>query len=438
MERPTRRQVLRAGGALVAATAGCTGRRGTTPRDEGSSSPPPDTPSDAPTETPTGTPTEPDAEHVAWRLQVDDAVEVAPAANDGTAYVGTADGTLYALDGADGREHWTVRADDPVQSVTVADGLVLAVFGTPELGDDHEVVALAEDGTERWRFMPGEWWLTVVGARGGTVYVATGDDAIASDGETLYALDRASGDVRWSAEVGDPGGGLVTDRAVYVPTYGRLYAYDHDGTRRWVHDDLDYGYRTLTVTGDTVALVTDTEDGGRVALGLAADDGSERWRLDDWLVTSLREVDGDLYAGGEHVAALDPATGERRWESGAGGSIYDAPVVDGTLYASGPPVAAVATDGGTVQWTAEPDVYLADPMAVIDGTVYVHASATRDDRNRHILGLGAAAGTERWRFVAEQPLEDPVVVGDAAQGAGGRSGGRLVAGSAGGVVYGFE
>ncbi|PSP75597.1 hypothetical protein BRC81_14505 [Halobacteriales archaeon QS_1_68_20] len=434
MDRPTRRRVLRVG-ALAAATAGCVARRGTTPTEESTGTPPgatPDTSTETPTETSSETPTDHASEHVAWRRPVDGAVDVVPAVQGGTAFVGTDEGTLHALSGGDGTERWSAGFDAPTRSVTAVDGLVLVVVGTHELGNDHEVFALAPDGTERWRFAPGEWWLTVVGVHGETVYVATGDDAIGSEGETLYALDRASGEVRWSAEVGDPGGGLVTDRAVYVPTYDRLYAYDHDDTRRWDREGIDYGYRTLVVVGDTVALVIRTDDGQRAAVGLATADGSERWRLDDWFVTSLRAVDGDLYAGGEHVAALNPATGERRWESSAGGSIYDAPVVDGTLYSGGQSIAAVATGDGTVRWTAEPDVYLVDPVAVLDGTVYAHGSATEDDRNRHLLGFGADGGSHRWTVATEQPLEDPVVVGES----GGD--GPLVAGSGGGVVYGFE
>jgi outer membrane protein assembly factor BamB len=263
MERPTRRRLLTVGGGLAAALAGCTGRRDVS---DGSPGTPTDSPSRTPTDgstpTPTDSPTPGAGEHVAWRRSVEGSVDVAPAAAAGVAYVGTAEGTVHALAGDDGTERWSVSVADPVRGVVATGDDVFAVVGTTGLGDDHQVVALgADDGTERWRFAPDEWWLTVVGARGGTVYVATGDDALAPDGQTLYAVDRGDGTARWSGEVGDPVDGLVTDEAVYVPTYGRLYAFDHDGDVRWSHEGVDYASRTLVTVGDAVAFVVRTEGG---------------------------------------------------------------------------------------------------------------------------------------------------------------------------------
>jgi len=302
MERPTRRRLLTVGSGLAAALAGCTGRRDAsdgppgTPTDTRSR-----TPTDGSTPTPTDSPTPGAGEHVAWRRSVEGSVDVAPAAAGGVAYVGTAEGTVHALAGDDGTERWRVSVEDPVRSVVATGDDVFAVVGTTGLGDDHQVVALGtDDGTERWRFAPDEWWLTVVGARGGTVYVATGDDALAPDGQTLFAVDRGDGTAHWSGEVGDPVDGLVTDEAVYVPTYGRLYAFDHGGDVRWSHEGVDYASRTLATDGDAVAFVVRTDGGERAAVGLSAADGSQRWR-----VAAGAAIEPPVVAGGRPVAGTE-------------------------------------------------------------------------------------------------------------------------------------
>lgn len=426
MDDPDRRALLSGVGVLAASLAGCATRSGvdgtvTTTRSRAADTAT-DQPADTDTVEPSATPTH---EAVRWRHTVGSPVRTVAAADD-RAYVGTED-HIVAIRADDGDARWAVETDDPVQDIVVERDRVFAVVGSYALGSEHTLVGLAAgDGTERWRRTPTNWWLELLGVRDGTVYAATTDDALGPDGQALYALSAAEGRVRWEADVGDTYGGLLTDRAVYVPAYGRLYAVGHGGDPLWTRD-LTCNANSMSVVGDTVAFSGETDSSRYVGFGLAACDGTTRWTVDDRYVNSTRAGDGVVYVGGEHVLALDPASGREHWRDETGGSLYDTPLSNGTLYATREEVRALSTADGSVRWTSALDLYLPDAVALLDGTVYVHASRSRDDRNRHLAAVDDADGTERWRFVASAPLTDPVVVG-----------GRLVAGSEAGAVYGFE
>ena len=446
MEQTSRRRLLLSTGAALAALAGCVVRSAPTETPGGKStagptSTPTQTPPDEP-ETSTGTPetstetptdttdtttAEPNLDGVAWQETIDGTVSETTAGTE-RAFVATEGGDVHTVGPAGNRERLT-GVDGPVQQLEAIGEHVFVVYGSNDLFSNHVVRAVdAASGSTRWEFTPEQWWLTVLGTHDGTVYVATSDDAISPGGQTLFALAVADGSERWSGEVGDNSGGLVTPKTVYVPTYQRLYAYDHDGTERWTRELTDYGFRTLTVVGDLVAFAG-TVDGGRQqsAFGLSTADGSTRWEVSGWYVTSLRTHDGRLFVGGKHVAEIDPASGETRWQFDDGGSIYDTPFVDDTLFTSGPSIEAVSLSDGSVRWSYEHDLHLAAPVAAIDDTLYVHGSNTRDDRNREVIALALADGSERYHATTDSSLDELLQVDD-----------RMVAASTGGYVYGFE
>lgn len=338
-----------------------------------------------------------------WRWALGSAVTHPPAARGGTAFAGTESGTVHAVSVDDGRERWSADVGRTVQArPVVADGAVFVVSGGSEIGASHEVRALeAESGRERWRFVPESKWLDPLGARDGTLYVGTTDDAVSGEGETLYALATDPGTRRWSAEIGDPMGGVVTDDVVYVPSYGRLYAYDAtDGTLRWTRETTDYSYRTLAVTDGRVVFVAEVEGsrGGIVALDTAT--GERAWSFDGWLATSTTLADGVLYAGGEHVAAFDPVTGERRWQADEAGFVPRVPVQGGVLYAGGDGVRAHAVEDGTVRWswTPDPAVQGATPAGLVEDALLVDSYGDGEPRNRYKFAVDVDTGEGRWAF----------------------------------------
>lgn len=415
--RSRRHHLRRLAGVAALGLAGCVGTddAGTaTPTTSGGSSP---------GLTPTSTPGT-----VVWQRSLDGEVAHEFAMVDGTVVVGDT-GAVYGLDAADGSVRWRVDTGEPAAGApVVADGTAYVVTGSSGLGAAQTLRAInVNGGEERWTFEAGGWWLDALDARDSTVYVGTADDAIADTGQTLYALD-GEGNERWSGEIGDPSDGVATGETVTVGCWQSVYAFGAGGDHRWTNKGPEYQYDTLVATPAAVAYVgTGEAPTDRTLYVLEADTGEERWTASGWFVTSTRRHDGTLFAGGERVAAFDPATGTRKWETAdPGGSIYDAPVVDAGIVASGETVAAYDLAEGTTSWRFTPESYLPRATTATGGTVLVRASHSREDRDRLLHGVDADGGSERWTFEADAPLTEPVVAS-----------GRAVAGSEDGTVYGF-
>lgn len=395
---PSRRSHLRACvTAGVAGLAGCIDGDGTT----GAAGDGETAAGNGETRTPTPGPGE-----IIWRRSLPGAVESEPVLDGERLFAGSDDGTVTALSRDDGSVQWEYAAGNGVQGrPAVVEDLLLVVSGGVGLGDDHTVHALeAATGDERWTFAPEEWWLDVLGASEGTAFVATTDDAVADAGQTLYALSLADGSTRWSVEVGDNRGGLVTDDRVYVPSMATVRAVDRDGSRAWTYEGGEYQYETLAVAGDTVAFVTADDPREPRVRGFDPATGDERWTFDDWRAHTTRAVGDRLFVGGARVAELDPATGETEWVADQQAALYDAPVEDDTLYTVGESVAAIDTGDGSKRWETSIEAHLASPAGLAAGRLVVRKSASRDDRNRHVLAFDRTSGERQWEFAADSEL----------------------------------
>jgi outer membrane protein assembly factor BamB len=163
----------------------------------------------------------------------------------------TGDSTIRALDRSDGEARWTYDDAEGLDGATVLDGRVYTDGGT--------VVALAGDGTERWRY-----------AAGGTVRV-TGADAVfgidratlPSDTSDLFAVDE--GEQRWRREV-------PTDRFHLVGIRDDCPLGRSEGTL-YVLDPATGDVRTMVELGAAVSGPSSV--GGR----LVAADGSRVYGL---------------------------------------------------------------------------------------------------------------------------------------------------------------
>ncbi len=118
-----------------------------------------------------------------WRFKTNDRVVSSPAIGpDGTIYIGSLDGRLYAVK-PDGQEKWRFHTEGPIYSspAVAADGVVY--IGS----DDGSLYAVTPDGTQRWRFKTnGEVRSSPVIGPTGTIYVASRDG-------TLYAIRGEAG-----------------------------------------------------------------------------------------------------------------------------------------------------------------------------------------------------------------------------------------------------
>jgi outer membrane protein assembly factor BamB len=177
-------------------------------------------------------PTKPDAE--AWSFATRDHIYGSAAiATDGTVYIGSADGTLYALN-PDGTQKWAFDTLDPIRSSPAIDGEGNVYFGA----GDGRLYCLAPDGTRRWSYdtsqtdrndLNGSPALgldgVVIGGEAGTIFfvpydfcpshaddprcvVAPGED-IPADGTFLYRFSAGGDSVLDSTEAVGPLDALV-------------------------------------------------------------------------------------------------------------------------------------------------------------------------------------------------------------------------------------
>jgi outer membrane protein assembly factor BamB len=366
-------------------------------------------------------------------------VEHDPTVAGETVYAGTEAGGLHALGAADGDQRWQVDLGERAAGSPVHAGdRVAVVVGTTELHADQRVLAFDEGGKRRWAFAPESWWLTVHGADDRAVYVGTNDDVIETGGQTLYALDRVSGDERWRVEIGDSYRSAFTDDTIATTSYGRLYAIDrNDGTERWSVDIEDVG--ALRATDGTVFVQTGHGSDGAVrAYDIRT--GEERWQFGEWSVGSLTLADG-LYAGGGQLGRLALDTGEPRWRVEGPSFVPQSPVVEERIVADGDAVAAYATDDGTEAWTARPErttpsrthgpgdepvPEILVPETVAGGAGFVRGAGNAASQHR-AYAYALDSGEERWQFDTGGAL-----TGFASDGE------RAYAGSANGRVHAFR
>ncbi len=210
-------------------------------------------------------------------------------------YVGSADGNLYSLSAADGKEQWKFRTDCIIRSTPAVDEA--SVY----FGDMNGKLFCLDkrSGTKRWSF------------------VTIGDTL----NNEQYGFDR-------KALISSP---TVSGENVFVGSRdGYLYAVDKiTGTERWKFD-YTVSWVLSTVAVKKNILVTGTSD-GRFVHALDARTGKELWRFmtqatvwaSPFISGNDRVVipsnDGNLYC-------LELADGEEVWRKKIGPQIFSSAV----------------------------------------------------------------------------------------------------------------
>ena len=175
-----------------------------------------------------------DPSHITkWSKTYADGTTSSPTiAADGTVYVHTGDGYLYAYL-TDGTQKW--RASVPGISYSSPS---VASDGTIYIGsDDHNVYALSPiDGSVKWKFNAGaEVYSSVAIATDGTLYVGTLSTqffAISPTGGQVWVF-QAGGNVSSSAAI-------APDGTIYFGCYdGKLYALNPNSTLKWTYTTGD-------------------------------------------------------------------------------------------------------------------------------------------------------------------------------------------------------
>jgi outer membrane protein assembly factor BamB len=250
-------------------------------------------------------------------------------AEDGTIYFPTWGGYdyFYALN-PNGTVKWKFTGvGSSISSPTIGDD------GTIYIGsDNHNIFALNPNGTEKWRYTTG----FLVGAspaigEDGTIYVGSQDGY-------LYAL-YPNGTLRWRYNTGERIRGdasIGIDGTIYVPSFNSYFyaLYPNNGTLKWK------GYTGDSIAAKGVALASDgTIYVGTELLRAYYPNGTLKWSYDFhagmWGTVPAISGDGTIFiSGGRYLTAVNPNATEK-WRCPINGEYdYSSPCIgaDGTVY----------------------------------------------------------------------------------------------------------
>ena len=165
-----------------------------------------------------------------WSISLGNAIFSSPAiGTDGTIYVGSSDGGLYAVN-PDGTIRWTFKTNASVLSSPA-----VGSDGTIYVGsDDRKFYAVNPDGSQKWFFAQASQAISSSPAisSSGTLYVGSEDSklyAVTSDGNTATGQWPffANGPITASPAV-------FSDGTIYFGTeFGKLYAITSTGEKKW-------------------------------------------------------------------------------------------------------------------------------------------------------------------------------------------------------------
>jgi outer membrane protein assembly factor BamB len=314
-----------------------------------------------------------------WTFQTGKGIFSTPViGGDGTVYVGSADRTFYALDGATGQPRWSHLTGEIIDSSALLDDLGRVYVGS---GDGNLYAWDAASGAPVWTFTadpPSETGAFINWFEGNVAIGSDGTLYVPNDNFLTYALDRETREVEWAFETADQTWSLPA----FDATTGRLFMGNN--IQLFVPNtfaiDAATGEAIWSATVDgTIAASPMVTRGGRVVVGgfdgfvraRAQDTGAETWSFGarDHIYASPAELpDGTVVQASADgsVYGLDPDTGALRWQFDTRDAIRSSPAVDGdgnVYVGSGEGRLFVLNPDGRLRWS----------MHLIDGA--------RDDLN---------------------------------------------------------
>jgi outer membrane protein assembly factor BamB/subtilisin family serine protease len=301
-----------------------------------------------------------------WQFTTGGAITGSPAvAPDGTIYVGSTDGNLYAISSS-GAQLWTYQTGGLIDTCSPA----IAPDGTIYTGSfDGFLHAVNPNGSQKWRFSTGG--------------LLSNSPAIAADG-TIYVKSDDN----------------------------FLYAISPAGTELWRFNTQGITYASPVVAQDGTIYV----GSGNSRFFAVNPNGSQKWQFvadGDTYSTAAIDAAGNIYFGTltGRLYSLTPA-GAQRWSYMPGGPMSSSPALsaDGaTVYfgAYDHFLHAVNTANGSARWTYDlgNEVRASSPLVAADGSIYIGAY---DGRMQAVNADGTA---KRFYATGDWIRSCPVIVG---------------------------
>jgi outer membrane protein assembly factor BamB/tetratricopeptide (TPR) repeat protein len=298
-----------------------------------------------------------------WAFQTGDEIRTSPTVVDETAFIGSNDENLYAVNVETGDQQWAFETGGWVNTPpTVVDGT--AFFGS----DDGYLYAVnAETGDEQWYFNTGDLVRGSLTVAKKTVFVGSAD-------QNLYAVDAETGKQQWQFAANTTSVmPVVADSTVFI-TGGSLYAIDAEtGNQQWQYISTGGVHSSPTVRDGTVFFVSGNEN----LYAVDAETGDEQWAVEtgEPIKSSPTVADGTVFVGSAEgtLYAVDVETGTQQWAFSIGETLSSPTVVDNLVLVGSATgnVYVVDTETGAQQWTFPTgNLGLSSPI-VVDGTIFV-------------------------------------------------------------------
>jgi outer membrane protein assembly factor BamB len=345
-----------------------------------------------------------------WRVQTGGMVQSSASVHDGTLYIGSGDGRLYALDAATGAERWRFAAGRAISSTpAVAEGLVYVG------SRDNAFWAVdARSGKQRWKletgpdvplpwgFETGDLYTSSPLYAEGAVYFGSGDGKV-------YAVDAGSGKVRWrfATQGRVRSSPAIADGRLYIGSAdGTLYALDPaSGREIWRFDTEGhalesgkFGFDRRTIQSSPAVadgrVFVGSRDGFLYAVNAAT--GKQAWRVDhqmSWVNTSPAVADGVVYAGSSDerfLQAVDARTGRELWRVSTERPVWSSPSVAGSMVYVGDgsgTIYAIDRASGKEQWRHKAGRRIFSSPVLHEGVLYVG----NDDGGVYAIRAGNSA-----------------------------------------------
>jgi len=256
---------------------------------------------------------------IKWQFHTKGQVISSPTVAAGVVYVGSGDHFLYALDADSGALKWKFKTDGRITSSPAVSG-DLVFFGSY---DSNFYAVDAATGQLKWKFEtagerrfsaphlhgaqpaaeimpdPFDSYLSSPIVGGGVVYFGSGDS-------NIYALDAASGALKWKFKTGNVvhASPALSDGTLYVGSWDSyFYALDAaTGNEKWrfktgedpkIHNQV--GIQSSAAVADGVVYFG-CRDSNFYALDAAT--GKQLWFFPNqgsWVISSPAVLDGKVY-----------------------------------------------------------------------------------------------------------------------------------------------
>jgi outer membrane protein assembly factor BamB len=339
---------------------------------------------------------------VLWSFETGAGIESSPVIGaDGTIYVGSHDGYLYAIN-PDGTEKWRFDAGPPRYDERW--NVSKSIMATPAIAADGTICvyssanylfAVNPNGTEKWRhylLWGNDFWTSPIIGENGTIYIGSANSQSTPGFDAGLHAINPNGTEKWTflntcgvtsvPAIGNDGtiffGGNINKQGEQSGNYGVVYALNSNGTKIWEFVTENWMESSPAIGTDGTIYIG---SGREAKMYVLNPDGTEKWRFQATEGISCVPIvsnDGTVYIGAwdTNLTAFNQ-DGTEIWRyktPEAFEGIISSPAIgsDGTIYVGcNAGIFYAFNPDGTVKWTVETHGGICSSPAIgADGIIY--------------------------------------------------------------------